>query len=188
MAAAVAEWSARCDFVFTSGGVGPTHDDLTMDAVAKGLGRPIERHPELEAVLRERMGDRYTDAAGRMADIPGDATLWWDGEIRYPQVVVGNVVIFPGVPSLLQRKFDAIAHRLGGSPMLSERVVTTLGEAVIADALEAVQLRFPEVAIGSYPQFDTQPWTVTITMDARSIERLEACRKEVEALIGPAVP
>ncbi len=188
IAAAVAEWSIRCDFVFTSGGVGPTHDDLTMAAVARGLARPIERNPELLTVIEDRMGKRFTPAAARMADIPAGAVLWWDGELRFPQVVVGNVVIFPGVPSLLQLKFDAIAHRFGGTPVVSERLVTTLGESSIADGLRAIQARFPKVAIGSYPQYTERPWTVTITMDAADARAIAPCRAAISDLIGDHVP
>ena len=186
--AAVAEWSARCDFVFTSGGVGPTHDDLTMIAIARGLGRPIETNRELLEVIRERMGKRFTPAAARMANIPSGATLWWDGELRFPQVVIDNVVVFPGVPSLLRLKFNAIAHRFGGTPVCSDRLVTTLGESAIADALRAVQDRFSEVSIGSYPQYDQRPWTVTITMDSASEDRLVACKAAVAQIIGDQVP
>ncbi len=186
--AVVAEWSSRCEFVFTSGGVGPTHDDLTMAAVARGLGRPIETNPELLKVIEQRMGTRFTPAAARMADIPAGATLWWDGELRFPQVVVGNVVIFPGVPSLLRLKFNAIAHRFGGTPVLSDRLVTTLGESAIADALRAVQERFQDVSIGSYPQYDQRPWTVTITMDSPSEDRLAQCKGAVQEIIGDQVP
>lgn len=188
IAAAVAEWSRRCDFVFTSGGVGPTHDDLTMAAIARGLGRTVETHPEVLAVIQKRMGERFTSAAARMADIPSGADLWWDGELRFPQVVVGNVVVFPGVPSLLRLKFDAIAHRFGGTPVVSGRLVTTLDESAIADALSAVQQQFSDVAIGSYPQYSTRPWTVTITMDATDTARLEACTAAVADIIGDATP
>ena len=188
VAAAVAEWSRRCDFVFTSGGVGPTHDDLTMAAIARGLGRTIETHPEVLAVIQKRMGARFTPAAARMADIPSGAELWWDGELRFPQVVVGNVVVFPGVPSLLRLKFDAIAHRFGGTPVVSGRLVTTLDESAIADALSAVQQQFSDVAIGSYPQYSERPWTVTITMDATDTTRLEACTAAVAEIIGDATP
>jgi FAD synthetase len=185
--AAVAEWSARCDIVFTSGGVGPTHDDLTMAGIARGLARPITRHPELLSVIQRHMGPRFTAASARMADIPLGAELWWDGELRFPQVVVGNVVVFPGVPSLLRLKFDAIAHRFGGTPVVSDRLVTTLGESDIAEALGAIQVRFPTVAIGSYPQFDQRPWTVTITMDASNTADLLQCKAAVAALIGAHV-
>ena len=188
VAAAVAEWSRRCDFVFTSGGVGPTHDDLTMASIARGLSRPLCRNAELHAVIEERMGKRYTPAAARMADIPSGADLWWDGELRFPQVVVGNVVVFPGVPALLRLKFDAIAHRFGGTPVQSERLVTTLGESALADDLARIQREHPTVAIGSYPQFDEKPWTVTITMDAVALDALGACRSAVQALIATHVP
>ena len=188
IAAAVAEWSRRADFVLTSGGVGPTHDDLTMAGIALGLGRPLERHPELHTVLQDRMGKRYTPAAGRMADVPAGATLWWDGQLSFPQVVIGNVIVFPGVPALLRMKFDAISHRLGGTPVHSRRLVTTAAESEIADELRQVQADHPTVAIGSYPQYDHRPWTVTITMDGHDTEALDACEGAVQVLIGDRMP
>ena len=188
IAAAVAEWSRRVDFVLTSGGVGPTHDDLTMAGIARGLGRQVERHGELDRVLQERMGKRYTPAAGRMADVPAGATLWWDGELAFPQVVVDNIIVFPGVPALLRLKFDAIAHRFGGTPTQTRRLVTTAAESEIADALRTVQAEHPAVAIGSYPQYDRRPWTVTITLDGYDTELLDACERAVSALVGDRFP
>ena len=188
IASAVAEWSRRVDIVLTSGGVGPTHDDLTMAGIARGLGRPVERHPELLRVLQERMGKRFTPAAGRMADVPAGATMWWDGELSFPQVVVDNIVVFPGVPALLRLKFDAIAHRFGGTPTQTRRLVTTAEESEIADELRKVQAAHPAVAIGSYPQYDRRPWTVTITMDGHNADALDAVERAVQALVGPRVP
>lgn len=181
---AVAEWSRRVDFVLTSGGVGPTHDDLTMAAVAAGLGRPLVRDEALLAVIQEKMGKRFTKAAARMADIPQGSALWWDGDIFFPQVVAANVVIFPGVPSLFRLKFNAIAHRFGGRPVFHQKLVTTAGEADIADELTAIQLRWPSVAIGSYPQFDTPPWTVTLTLDGLDEGEVAECAEAVAALLG----
>jgi molybdenum cofactor synthesis domain-containing protein len=176
IAGVVAAASALCDHVFTTGGVGPTHDDVTMAGVARAFDVPLERHPELARVLVEKMGDRATPAAMRMADLPQGAALWWDGELFFPQVVVRNVLIFPGVPGLMRRKFDGIAHRLStGGPVHSARVTTTEAESAIAARLDAAQQRFPTVAIGSYPQFDHKPWTVTVTLDSRDAAALSDC-------------
>lgn len=186
IATTVAEASALADHVFTTGGVGPTHDDLTMAGIAAAYDVPLVRHPDLERVLRERMGERVNPAALRMADVPDGASLWWEDGMVFPQVVMKNVVVFPGVPRLLRLKFDAIAHRLSaGLPVLTERIVSTAAETDIAAGLAAAQARFPRVEIGSYPQYDEKPYTVTVTMDSRDRKALAACLAHLRALLTP---
>ncbi len=180
----VARFSALFDHVFTTGGVGPTHDDVTMAGVAHGFGLPLVRHPDLERVLRTRLGERCTDAALRMADVPEGSALWWDGEVVWPQVVCRNVCIFPGVPSLLRRKFDAVAWRFQGEPVSSRSLNTYARETEIADTLTAAQARWPAVAIGSYPHIDVEPHTVTITMDSRDLVALDACFAALQAALA----
>jgi FAD synthetase len=181
----VARCSARYDHVFTSGGVGPTHDDVTMPGVAKAIGVDLVRHPDLERILHEKITGVPTPEALRMADVPEGAELWWDGDLFFPVVVVGNICIFPGVPSLLRRKFDEIAHRFEGTPIRSQSIQTEERESRIAGRLQEAQDRWPTVAIGSYPQYDSLPYTVTITMDSRDPEALEACRAHLTACIPP---
>ena len=176
IARTVRELAEAFDHVFTTGGVGPTHDDMTMDGVARAFGVALTRAPRLEALVRQHLKGPVTPAALRMADIPVGAELWDDGEIRFPQVVMRNVVIFPGVPALLRMKFDAIAHRLDGVPVQSVRLITTDTEAAIAATLTAAQDRWPAVDIGSYPRFESKPYTVVVTMDSRAPADLEACR------------
>lgn len=180
--------SARFDHVFTSGGVGPTHDDLTLPGVAAALGVPVVRHPELEGILRTRMGAACNEAALRMADLPEGAELWWEGQVRWPLVVARNVVIFPGVPALLRAKFDGVAHRFAGVPVQTVRLVTTATEPEIADLLTAASRRWEGVAIGSYPRFETSPRTVIVTMESRDGAALAECerwlREHVPAQVG----
>jgi len=171
----VARASACADHVFTTGGVGPTHDDITLAGIAEAFGLALVRHPELEALLHEKVGGQPTDAALRMADVPEGTQLWWDGDLFFPVVVVRNVHIFPGVPSLFQRKFEEVAHRFSGTVVSSRQLVTYERESIIAARLGEAQARWPQVAIGSYPQFDQKPWSVTITMDSRDLDALDAC-------------
>lgn len=185
IAAAVAEASALADHAFTSGGVGPTHDDKTMEGVALAFGVPLQTHPDLDRVLAAKMGEHYNDAARQMARIPTGAELWWDGDIFFPQVMMRNVCILPGVPSLFRRKFDAVAWRYSGVPMGARRIVTLASETEIAHHLTEAQARWPSVSIGSYPQFDTRPWTVTITLDSRDGAALLACEAALRLHLGP---
>ena len=185
IAAAVAELSALADHLFTSGGVGPTHDDLTYEGVARAFDLPLVVAPEIEALLSARMGPRYNAAAQRMATIPAGSELWWAGDIPYPLVVTRNVAIFPGVPALLRARFAAVADRFTGQPMGTRRLVTTAGETDIAHLLTAAAARWPEVSIGSYPQFDQKPYTVTLTLDSRDAAALEACEAKLRADLAP---
>ncbi|HNC98633.1 MAG TPA: molybdopterin-binding protein [Myxococcota bacterium] len=161
------------DWVFSTGGVGPTHDDMTFPAVAAAFGVPLVREPVLEKMILSKFGDNT--AALRMAEIPAGAELWWDGEIAWPQVVMRNLVIFPGVPKLVRMKFDAICHRFSGTPMLTRRIQTLADESEIADVLTTAAQRWPSVDIGSYPRFDERPHRVIVTMEARDSESLAAC-------------
>ncbi|NOY27298.1 MAG: competence/damage-inducible protein A [Oligoflexia bacterium] len=176
IAAEVSACSAAWDWVFTTGGVGPTHDDVTMAGVAQALGVPLERRAELVSVLKKKMGDKLNNDALRMAEVPVGSVLWPNDDVFFPQVVARNVVIFPGVPKLLHLKFNAVAHRFGGVPAHSLRLVTTRPESQIAAGLRTAQQRWPNVHIGSYPRFDVRPWTVIVILDGRDIDCLAACR------------
>ena len=107
------------------------------------------------------------------------AELWWDGEVRFPLVVMRNVAIFPGVPALLRLKFDAVAHRYQGVPILTARVWTLRTEPEIADALTDAAREWPSVAIGSYPRFELTPHKVLLTLESRDVEALEQCTQRV---------
>jgi len=189
--ALIAEELARLtpshDWVFTSGGGGPTHDDVTFEAVAEAVGCGIRRHPELVRVLQRRLGDRFHEGALRMCDVPEDAQLWWDGEIEYPVVAVANVVILPGIPSLFRAKLDDVAHRFEGRLPQQRTVRCTLHESYFAAELEALAERHPAVRIGSYPRSgDDQPWRVQLILEGHEPEALERCEGELRALLGDA--
>jgi molybdenum cofactor synthesis domain-containing protein len=112
----VREFSNANDYVFTTGGVGPTHDDLTMDGIAGAFGRSIRRHPDLEAILRHYYAQDLVEAYLRMADIPEGARLVGSQGLWFPVIAVENVFIFPGVPEILRRKFDRIKEMFREAP------------------------------------------------------------------------
>jgi molybdenum cofactor synthesis domain-containing protein len=168
------------DWVLSTGGVGPTHDDLTFPGIARAFGLDLARNDVLAGIIGEKLGERANEAAFRMAEIPDGAALWWDGDVIYPLVTVRNVLVFPGVPSLVRLKFDAIAHRLAGVPLASARLVTHADEPAIAEDLSHAAGRWPGVAIGSYPRFDESPRVVIVTLEGRDAEALAACRAWLE--------
>lgn len=187
IAEAVAKMSAEVDHVFTSGGVGPTHDDVTMAGVAAAFGVALVRDQELAQVIRERFGAGAGPDALRMADLPEGAELWWDGDLFFPLVVVRNVCIFPGVPDLVVRKFNAICHRFSGEVLHTRSLQSTARESEIAQTLRDAVAAFPTVAIGSYPQFRTRPWTVTVTMDGRDPAALDACLQRLRTELADSL-
>jgi molybdenum cofactor synthesis domain-containing protein len=144
------------DYVFTTGGIGPTHDDITAECVAKAFGVPLIQHPEALKLLKAH----YTNPADlnpmrlRMANVPEGATLIENPMSRAPGFQIENVYVMAGVPKIMQSMFDGLKHRLkGGAPMLSRTVRVELPEGVMAEGLAALQGRYGDIEIGSYPSF-----------------------------------
>lgn len=185
IAAAVRQAAAETDWVFTTGGVGPTHDDRTMDAIAQAFDVPLVSHPELVAVIEGHFEEGATAAALTMAQVPEGAELWWDGDVRFPLIVMRGVHILPGVPSILRLKFEAAAHRWQGTPIHTGRVVTLEREVAIAARLTDAQERWPQVDIGSYPRLDDTPRHVVVTVEGPDADAVEACRVWLAAALGP---
>ncbi|HEX4949682.1 MAG TPA: competence/damage-inducible protein A [Blastocatellia bacterium] len=167
IAAAVRDLSARFDYVFTSGGVGPTHDDVTISSIAHAFDKPIVRHPELEAMLRGYFGDGIDETRLRMADVPEGAELVYGGEMRFPVIAYRNVFIFPGVPELFRKKFTAIRERFRVAPFYLRTVHTLEDEFDIAERLQTVADAHPAVAIGSYPNFASPEYRVKLTLESK---------------------
>jgi FAD synthetase len=163
----VAWFSREFDVVFTSGGVGPTHDDVTMEGVARGLGVKVVRHPELLALLRQYYGDRVNEAALRMAEVPEGATLLTGGAVRFPTVLASNVYVLPGVPEIFRKKFDAIREQFRDEPFHLRQVFVSVGEGAIAEHLYAVLAGYPALLLGSYPEFSNPEYRVKVTLESK---------------------
>ena len=190
IAEAVRGMSGRYAHVFTSGGVGPTHDDVTMAAVAKAFGLCPARNSELETKIRSAMGTNLHERDLRMADIPDGARLLYGVEgdnSRWPVVTVRNVYLLPGVPEIFRRKFEMLRELFRAGPILTRAVYSREGEAVIAAPLDAVVAEFPGVAVGSYPQFDVAEYKVKITVDGRDAALVERATTRIVQGLGPAV-
>ena len=175
------------DWVLTTGGVGPTHDDVTMQAIAQALEVPLKPHRPLQERMQERFGHPLSEGFERMTHLPEGCELWWDGDISFPLVVCENVLVFPGVPFLLQRKFEAIAHRFEGEPVQTRRVVLDVRETAIALTLEKIQSDYPEVSIGSYPRRNETGWLVVITLEGRDSDALVACTEAISSAFSEHV-
>ncbi|MFN7901305.1 MAG: competence/damage-inducible protein A [Holosporales bacterium] len=146
---------AQMDHVFTSGGIGPTHDDITSASIAKAFGVPLRQHPDALRMLHEHYPPEQLNAARlKMAEVPVGATLIENPVSKAPGFTLENVHVMAGVPRIFKAMLDFLMPRLpGGSPVLSETVSTTLAEGTIAATLTELQQAFPDVNIGSYPYF-----------------------------------
>ena len=172
--AEVRSCSERYDAVITSGGVGPTHDDRTVAAIAAAFSVGIERHPELVKMIHAWWGERFTEAALRMADIPAGSRLVYSNDGLIPMVAFRNVYIFPGIPRLFAAKIEALRGELDGSPRCRADLYLSADESAVADRLAAVDEAFPEVKIGSYPRSEGEDHRVWVTVEAAEAESVNA--------------
>ncbi len=162
-----ATFSSAYDIVITTGGVGPTHDDVTIEGIAKGLGRHVISHPDLERVLRTLYGGKVNRAHLRMAQVPEGAELFGQPDLVFPVVVLKNIYIFPGVPEILRQKFDGIKERFRDAPFYLKKVFVTAGEGSIAEHLNAVMREYPALLLGSYPELNNPEHRVTLTLESK---------------------
>jgi molybdenum cofactor synthesis domain-containing protein len=180
---------ARNDYLFTTGGIGPTHDDITVDAIAAALGVGVTHHPDALAVLERYYETRggLTEARKRMARVPEGAALIPNRMSGAPGIHLGNIFIMAGVPHITAGMLDALTGTLeGGLPVLSETVGVWVAESEVADLLGAVEKAHPEAQIGSYPFF--REGRVGANFVVRSVEQgaLEACLAELCERLGAA--
>jgi molybdenum cofactor synthesis domain-containing protein len=181
---AIARERGRVDWLFTSGGVGPTHDDVTLLAIARALGRPLARHPVLAEHIQgwhRRHGAEAPEAALRMADVPEGTRL--AGDPGHPVMVVENVVMLPGVPQFFRAQFDAFTAALDAPPFRLAVVYLGIGEDHFAQALDRVAREHADVDIGSYPRFDDADHRVRVTFEAKDVERVEAALRAFVATL-----
>ena len=155
------------DLVFTSGGVGPTHDDVTIEGVASAFGRAVVQSEAVVKVIRHYYGDRATEAHLRMANMPEGSEMLRSAEAPWPTVVIENVFVLPGVPEIFKLKFTDLRKRLDdGEGFHSQSVYTRSGEGEIAELLERVAGRFPTVMVGSYVKWGAEDYRTKITFDS----------------------
>lgn len=173
--------SERFDLVLTTGGVGPTHDDVTIAGIARGFGRGVMRHPELVAAIRRLFGAATNDAALKVSEVPEGAELIIGEGLTFPLVTVGNVYIFPGVPQLARRKFSAIKHRFQDSPYYIKKISLSAHEEQIAADLNAVLDAYPKLLLGSYPTAFGPEARVMLTLESKDAAYLAAA---FERLVG----
>jgi molybdenum cofactor synthesis domain-containing protein len=184
--ATVNEVRRKFDYVFTTGGIGPTHDDITADSIAKAFGVGISEHPEAVARMTRHYGDvaLFTPARRRMARIPHSGTLVDNPISVAPGFQLENVFVFAGIPRVAEAMFQSMKHRLvGGTPVVSRTVRTNLPEGIIAEPLGALQKRYEDLDIGSYPAFRNGKPSVSLVLRGTDDARLAAAAVELMATI-----
>jgi molybdenum cofactor synthesis domain-containing protein len=183
--ATVNEIRSQFDYVFTTGGIGPTHDDITSECVARAFGVPLILHPEAKALLEAgyKPGE-LNEARLRMAHVPEGAALIKNPVSRAPGFRIGNVFVMAGVPQIMRAMFDEIRHDLkGGRPVQSRTVACHLAEGTLAKDLGEVQGRYPDLEIGSYPFYRQGQFGVSLVLRGTDAARLDEAAGEVAAMI-----
>jgi molybdenum cofactor synthesis domain-containing protein len=181
----VAECSLRFDYVFTSGGVGPTHDDVTIEGIARAFDGSVVRNPELEAMLRAYFGESIDESRLRMADTPDGSELIREKGMRWPVIATRNVFILPGVPELFRSKFEAISERFRAEPFHTCAIYTREDEFDISPRLHDVAAKHPDVDIGSYPTFTREDYRVKITIESKEESSVVRARQALLELLDP---
>lgn len=178
----------RYDYVITTGGIGPTHDDITADAVAAAFGVPLVEHPEIIAMMTARWGDELNAARRRMARVPVGGALVKNPVQGPPGFTIGNVFVLAGVPQIMRGMLEDVGPRLeGGRPTVSRTVrVEGSGEGAIAAPLEAVAKAHPDLSLGSYPFFTPQGYGSNLVLRGRDPAVLETVAVELIAALRDA--
>ncbi len=172
------------DFVFTSGGIGPTHDDLTMDGIAQAFGLRLEPSLSMLERMERHQGEAPNDSQRKMAMIPVGAQVIDAGDQWFPVVIVENVHIFPGIPKLLEKKFHSIKDRFRGVPVQLRRIYVTKRESDIADQLNELLVEFPELMLGSYPKIEERDYRVLLTLESRDGDYLARAQESLLARLS----
>jgi molybdenum cofactor synthesis domain-containing protein len=186
IAATIAEASRRAVFVITTGGVGPTLDDLTFEGVAAAFQVPLRRFDEMAAIIAAFFKEKTAEAHMKMAQLPAESELVFSEGLLFPVVRVRNVYVFPGSPELLRKKFLAVRERFREAPFVLRRVFTRLEEGQISDVLDRVHAAVPNVGIGSYPLLETSRYAVQITLESKDRNEVEKALQLLLSLLDPA--
>jgi len=174
------------DVVFTSGGVGPTHDDVTVDAVAAAFGVGVVSSPVVESMLRAHYGDSITAGHLRMARIPEGARLVTTSAMPWPTVVMNNVWLLPGVPQIFAMKMPVVVSQLGGGTgFVSASLYTLLDEGLLKPHLDRIVAAHPKVEVGSYPKWRHPHYKTLVTFDGQDEAAVSAARDDMQASLPP---
>lgn len=185
IATAVRDYHAEFDLVFTSGGVGPTHDDITIAGVAVGLDRRVQRDPTLERKIRDFSGVEINEARLKMAEVPDGAELVFGDDRTFPAIKVKNIYILPGIPELFRSKFLALKDRFEMDPFHMRIVYSSAMESTIAAYLNTTLAAFPDLLLGSYPKLNDPEYRVRVTLESKDLDYLNRAFAHLLAQLPP---
>ena len=184
----VNELRHKYDYVFTSGGIGPTHDDITTASVAKAIGVEVYRHPEAKAAMithYKSVGSEATESRLRMADVPVTAKLINCQITPAPGFHIENVFVLAGVPSIFEAMIQVVIPTLEQGPAYSSRtIVVRVGESQVANDLEKVQNIYPELELGSYPQQDDEGYFTELVIAGNDKQSIDVAYNELSTLLN----
>ncbi len=185
----VQQLSKAYDHVFTSGGVGPTHDDVTIAAIAEAFDVPVVRDPDLERVLRDYYGDDVTENHLLLANVPEGVKKLRIARTPWPLAVIENVWILPGIPEVFRMKLEIVHEHLEASaPFVTRSVFTKLDEAALKPFLDETVSQFPKVAIGSYPRWQDPKYETKVTFDGTDKDAVERAFEDFQHKLPDGEP
>lgn len=167
IAQTIREQVHQFDLIFTCGGIGPTHDDVTMEGIALGVGRPLVQHMGLLDRLHQNYGPTLNAAQRKMAEVPEGTELILAEALQIPVLHFGQIYIFPGIPELVVSKFNAIKEGFREAPFYLAKLYIRLGESAIASHLHEILLRYPLLQLGSYPQLNKTDHKILLTLESK---------------------
>jgi molybdenum cofactor synthesis domain-containing protein len=177
----VAHCAQTFDFVLTSGGVGPTHDDITIEAVAVAFSRKVVIDPELRRIVEQHFPSGVNAAGLKMAEVPEGAVLISAGDLRFPTLQIENVYILPGIPQIFENKFTALASRFTTDPYFIRAIYLSSHESSFAEHLNSCLKRYPDLLLGSYPRIGNAEYRVKLTLESKDKDYLQSA---FDCLIG----
>ncbi|MEE9524650.1 MAG: molybdopterin-binding protein [Thermodesulfovibrionales bacterium] len=177
----------KYDYVFTSGGIGPTHDDVTIEGIARAFDVPVTRDKELEKLINEKFEDKSVEAALKMSEIPEGAVLIKENGLKFPLIEFKNTFIFPGIPEYLKIKFEAIKERFREEPFYLRKIHVKMFEADIAPLLKDTLKKFSSVKIGSYPTIEKDGHRIKITIESKDAEEVDKALEYIRSCISKSL-
>lgn len=186
----VLELSKSCDYLFTSGGIGPTHDDITTASIAKAFGKKVIRHEEAVRRLLVHYEDTdipFNEARQKMADIPEDAALIDNPASAAPGFILENVYVMAGVPPILQSMFEGLKDKLeGGQKKMRLTVQCGIGEGTIAFIMAEISDAFEGLSVGSYPWFKPGQFGTAVVVSSKNREQVQSAAEKLQMLVQQA--
>lgn len=179
IAGEVSECSKRYDLVFTSGGVGPTHDDVTIAGVAMAFGLKLVTDQKLKRAISRVVGDHSDSPLFKMAEVPEGAEVVGGDEEHFPTVVVENVYVLPGIPELFEMKIRNLSDEFKSDPYHLRQVLVSASEGLIVEYLNATLAAFPELMLGSYPKLANEEYRVRLTLESKDEEYLNRALEDL---------